>query len=299
MSLRLKTLLHLFLVYISWGTTYIGFKLTLEVLGPFFCVGFRMALGGLLLCLLLMLCGRWRRPALRDLRHAAIYGIFMCVVASGFLSRGQLTVPSGVAGVICGSTPISMMLFGLLLAGEKPPSPIQWAGLFGGFCGLIILAASQRGGLAGHGNLAGMLWIVGATFGWVGGSLLLRRFPERTAFPPLQSCGLLLLVGGLESVAVGLFCGEASAMRWHNLRPAVAIAFSWMVVGGGILAYSSYFWLLEHVSIATAISYEYVVPVIGIFLGWWIGGEEVSSRMLLGCALTIGSVFFVVRGRSH
>ncbi len=220
-------------------------------------------------------------------------------MASGFLSKGQLTVPSGVAGVISGSTPISMMLFGWLLAGEKRPLPMQWAGLLGGSCGLLVLAASQHGELAGNGDISGMLWIIGATLGWVGGSLLLRRFPEKTALSPLESCGLLLLVGGLESVVVGLFCGEASAMHWHNLRPATVIAFSWMVIGGGILAYSSYFWLLEHVSIATAISYEYVVPVIGIFLGWWIGGEEVSSRMLLGCTLTIGSVFFVVRGRGH
>lgn len=82
--------------------------------------------------------------------------------------------------------------------------------------------------------------------------------------------------------------------RFENLRPEVALAFAWMVVGGSILAYSSYFWLLEHASIATAVSYEYVVPVIGVFLGWRLGGENVNPQMLLACCMTVGSVFFLL-----
>ena len=47
-------------------------------------------------------------------------------------------------------------------------------------------------------------------------------------------------------------------------------------------------------TIATAISYEYVVPVIGIFLGWLLGGEMLTWKMLLACAMTVGSVFFIM-----
>lgn len=83
-------------------------------------------------------------------------------------------------------------------------------------------------------------------------------------------------------------------VHWENLRPSVLAAFSWMVIGGAILAYSSYFWLLKHTSIATAVSYEYVVPVIGLVLGWQIGGESVNSQMVLASCLTVGSVFFVM-----
>lgn len=82
--------------------------------------------------------------------------------------------------------------------------------------------------------------------------------------------------------------------RWENLRPEVALAFAWMTIGGSIIAYSSYFWLLTHVSIATAVSYEYVVPVIGVLLGWWLGGEAITGRIVLACCLTVGSVFFVL-----
>ena len=63
---------------------------------------------------------------------------------------------------------------------------------------------------------------------------------------------------------------------------------------GGVAAYACFFWLLENVPIATAISYEYVVPVIGIFLGWLLGGEMLTWKMLLDCTMTVGSVFFIM-----
>ena len=43
----LHVMLHLFLVYISWGSTYIGYKFSLGVAGPFLVGGSRMVIGGI------------------------------------------------------------------------------------------------------------------------------------------------------------------------------------------------------------------------------------------------------------
>ena len=287
-------LANLFLVYISWGSTYIGLKLTLEVLGPFSACGARMGLGGLLLCLWLILRGRWRRPTRADLRHAALFGLVMVVMASGFLSKGQVYIDSTIAAVVTGSTPITMLLAAWLFAGEDRPGPAQCFGLAAGFVGLVLLGFSNsEGGV--RATPGGIAWVLSASFAWVGGSLAMRRRPFKTGLSAEQSCALLLALGGLESVLLGLACGEAEVTRWANLRPAVLVAFSWMVIGGAIIAYSCYFWLLTHTTTAVAISYEYVVPVIGLFLGWWIGGETVSAVMIFASCLTLGSAFLVMR----
>ena len=97
--LSLKILLNLFLVYISWGSTYIGFEFTLEVLGPFLACGSRMLLAGLLLCAAIVCTGRWQRPSRADWRHACWLAVFMVLMASGFLGKGQEYVSSGVAAV--------------------------------------------------------------------------------------------------------------------------------------------------------------------------------------------------------
>lgn len=291
---RWIVLLHLVLVYISWGSTYLGLKLALEVLGPFMACGARMTLGGLLFGLYLRLAGRWRRPTAADLRHAAVFGLLMVVMASGFLSKGQEYIDSSVAALVSGSTPISMLVAAWLFAGEERPSAAQWLGLAGGLIGLVLLGgAHTEGGL--RADPAGVCWVLSGTFAWVGGSLVMRRRPAVTRLLPQQSCALLLLVGGLESLLLGALCGECSMTHWENLRPEVLLAFAWMVVGGAIFAYNSYFWLLSHVSIATAVSYEYVVPVIGILLGWRLGGEAVNGQMLLASCLTVSSVFLILR----
>lgn len=295
MPQRAKILANLFLVYISWGSVYIGFKFVLEVLPPFLAVGSRMTLAGLLLCAWLRLAGRWQRPGPGDTRAIFALAFFLVFVASGFLGKGQDYVPSGVAAVVTGTTPISMLLGAWLFAHEPRPGLAQCLGLAGGLGGLSLLAFA-RGGDASLG--IGTLWLLAATFGWVAGSLAARHMPRTTGLPHMQECGLILLAGGLECLAGAAVFGEFSRLRLQNLDATVILAFAWMVLGGSIIAYSSYFWLLRHSTTAVAVSYEYVVPIIGVFLGWWLGGESLNPQVLGACALIAGSVFFVLWGQA-
>lgn len=296
---------HLFLLYISWGSTYVAIKWCLAALGPFLLVGCRMLVAGGLLALFLLATGRWKRPSRGDCLHAVWLAVFMVLMGSGFLAKGQqLGVSACAAALITGSTPFSMLLAGWLFAGERRPCLMQWLGLVGSFAGLVMLEMGQEaarmelgGPLApGEGGLplAGMCWILFATWGWVAGSLLSRRFPHTSPLSGLQSCSLLLLVGGLECVVAGLLWGEASLTHWELLQARSVLAFLWMSIGGGIFAYYCYFWLLERVSIAVAVSYEYVVPVVGVLLGWQLAGEPVNAMMAGACALIVLSVFFVM-----
>ena len=291
----LHVMLHLFLVYISWGSTYIGYKFSLGVAGPFLVGGSRMVIGGILLALFLMLTGRWIRPERKDWIHATWMGVFMVLLASGFLAKGQESVASSTAAVITGSTPITMLVAGWLFANEPRPRLLQWTGLATGTCGLVLLAYSQQnvGGVQ-QSSISGMIWVFAATWGWVAGTLVSRRFPHASGLSGMQSCALLLICGGLESLLVAACAGEAALLQPGEIGAAELFAFGWLTVGGSIIAYYAYFWLLSHASIATAVSYEYVVPVIGVFLGWHIGGEAVTWRILLTCVLIVGSVFFVM-----
>ena len=164
----LHVMLHLFLVYISWGSTYIGYKFSLGVAGPFLVGGSRMVIGGILLALFLMLTGRWIRPERKDWIHATWMGVFMVLLASGFLAKGQESVASSTAAVITGSTPITMLVAGWLFANEPRPRLLQWTGLATGTCGLVLLAYSQQnvGGVQ-QSSISGMIWVFTATLGWV------------------------------------------------------------------------------------------------------------------------------------
>lgn len=296
MSLRIKVLVNLALVYISWGSTYIGFKFGLTVLGPFMVTGLRMASAGTLVFLFLMATNRLRLPSRADLIHAIWFAVFTVVMASGFICKGQEYISSGVASVVSGSTPISMLLGVWLFAGERRPTLLQCLGLAGGFTGLVLIGTAPDEAQSTS-SLTGMLWVLGATFGWVTGTVITKRSPSHSRLSPFESCGLLLFFGGLECLLIGLLCGESQMVQPNNITPQVCLAFAWLVIGCSIAGYYCYFWLLNHVSTSLAISYEYVIPVLGIFFGWWLGGEHPGTRVLCACALVICSVIFVVQRR--
>lgn len=65
----------LFLVYIGWGSSYIGYKLSLEVAGPFLVAGGRAFIGGLLLAFMLLASGKWVRPSWKTIRWNLVVGI--------------------------------------------------------------------------------------------------------------------------------------------------------------------------------------------------------------------------------
>lgn len=143
-----------------------------------------------------------------------------------------------------------------------------------------------------------MILVLLAAVGWVFASLFMKKHPVGQALSVLQATSLLLVCGGADCFILAFILGEPFAMHWENLRPDIIIAFSWMTIGGTLVAYSCYIWLLTHVSIALAVSYEYVVPVVGIILGWYVGGEHITPGILMACAVTIGSVALVIH-RPH
>lgn len=286
----------LFLVYISWGSVYLGNKLSLEIAGPFLVCGVRNILAGILMLgCALCLKGQWRRPALREIVVLSGLAVLLVLASGGFLVLGQTQVSSMVAAVVMSSTPIFMLIGAFLFAGEPAPNLPQCIGMIAGACGVIFLSWSEQS--AGTGTVLGVITLLGAVLGWVSGSLLLKKVSVARDMPMLESTGIILLIGGIESLLVGLGLGEGAGIHLENLNAANVTAFAWMVVGGSFLAYGSYLWLLAHVSVSLAVSYEYVVPVIGILLGWLLGGEAITSSTIIACLVTISSVVLVVRHR--
>ena len=289
-------IIMLFLVYASWGSVYIGNKLSLEIAGPFLVCGLRNGLAGLLTLAVCYLRKKsWKTPSLKDVRNHALIGSMLVLMSSGFLTLGQTQVASGVAAVIMGSTPIVMLVAAWLFAGDEVPTRTQCIGMCTGACAIVYLSWSEQS--AGTGTVLGVLILLGAIAGWVSGSLIMKTANIAKDMPMMESTGLLLLMGGLESLVVASLFGEFSTIQPQNLRPDTILAFSWMVIGGSFLAYACYIWLLVNVNVSLAVSYEYVCPVIGILLGCFIGGEKVSADMIAACAVSISSVFLVVRHR--
>lgn len=282
----------LLLVYISWGSCFIATKFAIRSFPAFLMCGMRMTLAGLLLYGWSWLRGRRHLPTRRDWSHSLVLAFFMVFLACGFLAKGQEFVASGTAAMILGAVPIWMVLGSWLFCGDPRPSASQFFGLGLGFCGLIILSVNQAS--TGENSGWGILLVLLAALGWVTGSFYSKKHANETKLSVMQTSALLMFIGGIQCFAGGAAIGELSRFSADSVTFLSVGALFYLVFFGAIIAYTCYFWLLMHTRTAVAISYEYVNPVIGVFLGWLLAGERVDAAIVTACCLTVISVFFVV-----
>ena len=288
----LQVILCLVLVYISWGSCFIFIRFALESFPPFILCGLRMAIAGIFLFALTWLRGERILPNRADWKRSFLLAFYLVFVASGFLSKGQEFIASGVAAMILGTVPIWMVLADWLTGQSSRPSALQFTGLGSGFVGLVLLACSQN--TVGGGSLWGLLLVVLAALGWVYGSLLSKRYSSATHLSVMSSTALIMFLGGIQSLCAAAALGEFSLFSPDAISLRAALSLLTLILLGAVVAYTCYFWLLVHTRTVVAISYEYVNPVIGVFLGWCFADEPVTSLMILACCLTVSSVFLIV-----
>ena len=69
---------------------------------------------------------------------------------------------------------------------------------------------------------------------------------------------------------------------------------AYLVVFGSLVAFSAYTWLLQNAPVSLVSTYAYVNPVVAVFLGTLFLHEPITPTILIGAALIIAAVAFIV-----
>ena len=70
-------------------------------------------------------------------------------------------------------------------------------------------------------------------------------------------------------------------------------ALGYLVVFGSLIGFTAYVWLLKVSTPARVSTYAFVNPVVAVFLGWMLAGEELSLRVLVAAAVIIVAVMLI------
>ncbi len=281
--------LALGLVYVCWSTTYFAIQEGVRTLPPFLFGGTRVALAGV--CVLAWL---WLRGRLVATSSLAVFGMWvagslMFVGGNGLINLGQKTVPSGLASVLVATCPLFLALLEWLTPGGDRLPLLAWFGLLAGLVGVVILALGR--GLGADAPVPGMLFCLASAFTWALGSVVARHWPSGCSL--IQTAGVHLLLGGLTMTVLGIVIGETTELRPESFTTEAVLAFFWLLIVGSLVGFVAYVWLLGHVSAALAGSYAYVNPVLAILIGWALGGETITSGMVMGLVVILAGVALV------
>ena len=282
------------IVYVAWGSTYLGIRVMDRTIPPFLGAGVRFLFAGAVMYAGLALWrGRPPRVSPRELGSLAVVSVLLLLAGNGGVTFAERHVPSGLAALLVASMPLWILVI-RTLAGDRPRRATL-AGLAIGFVGVGLLVA--RGGVQQGVSVGHMLFVVGAASCWALGSWLSGRLP----MPADASAGtaIEMLIGGGALLALSPAVGERwSALTLHASADSL-LAVGYLAVFGSILAFTAYVWLLQHAPISQVSTYAYVNPVVAVTLGAVILGEPVSAVTLLGGAIIVTAVAVVIRSEGQ
>jgi drug/metabolite transporter (DMT)-like permease len=282
-------------VYLVWGSTYLAIRFTVESMPPMLSAGLRFLLGGLVLALaVLVLAGRSAlRMSRAQLGSAVLIGLLLPAWGNGMVVIAESHVASGLAALLIASVPLYVVVLRRLL-GERPPA-VTLLGVSLGMAGLAVLLLG--GPVAGaHGSAGWAPWLVLlAGLGWAVGSVASTRLPVPAN--PFTLSAVEMVAGGAAMMIVGLVSGERVDLA--EVTTASWLSWSYLILFGSLLAFSSYVFVLGKLPVSTVATYAYVNPVIAVLLGVLFAGERFGLAQLAGGLIVLAAVVLVVRAEQR
>lgn len=292
------TVLAFAMVYTSWGTTYLAIRegVHAQQLPPALFGGTRVALAGWVLLAYLGLTGVSLRFSRVDCLWILISGVLLFVGGNGLITVAEKTVESGVAAIFAATTPLWLGLLETLWPNGERLEGRGWLGIMIGLGGTLILLEPRLQTPADLFKDPGPLLVLGSASCWALGSLLIRY--HRPVGSHLAAAAYQMIVGGSALALLGLCLGESGEVTAERLNLRSGFAFCYLLIVGSLIGFVAFNWLLGHVSATMVGTYAYVNPLIAVLVGWLLGGEAITLRMLGGMAVILMAVG-LVRGASR
>jgi drug/metabolite transporter (DMT)-like permease len=285
----LRVLLAFASIYLLWGATFLAIRIAVLEIPPLFTAGVRFLTAGALLYAWMRLRGQ-PAPSAVEWRSIALTALCMFVVTYGALFWAEQYVPSGVTSVIEATLPITTMGIEVFVFRRQSFSGRMLAAVLLGFGGVAwLLLGRQQQAFAVLPSLA----ILAGGVAWSLGAVLTRSMPRPRSLP--LTAGAQMMLGGVVLLALSQLSGELEPLPHVTLRAALAV--SYLIIGGSLLGFTAYAWLLARMPATRVASHAYVNPVVAVALGYLVAGEQLSPRLLLASALVIASVFLLLSER--
>src|ERR1039458_1888485 len=292
---RWKVIVAFGLVYVFWGSTYLGIGIAVEQIPRGVVCAARFLVAGTVMLAYCALTGRRIRFSARQLGHLAAVGILLLMGGNLTLSYAERIVPTGLAALLVALTPLWFLVLDSLLLGDHHISRRGKIGLAIGIAGVVVLIWPDllHPKSLGHRELWWSLGLQLGSFSWALGSVLSKKW-QTAAADPFSATAWQVTFAGIGNLIFALLVEKPSNVTW-TFRGVGAILY--LVVFGSWIGYTAYIWLLQHVPTSKVSTYAYVNPAVAVFLGWLVLHERIDRYIAMGSAIIVASVVLVTSAK--
>jgi drug/metabolite transporter (DMT)-like permease len=282
-----KTLLAFAIIYFVWGSTFFAIRIGVHEVPPFLFAAMRFFTAGVLL-FGWMLAHGGRSPNKRQWLSISLIALLIFVGDYGLLFWAEQRVPSGIAAVMMATIPVFMALSEILFLRTQRLTGRLALALLIGIGGVAVLMSRSLNLGGAPIDTTGAIALIFGSICWSVASVLSRVLP----LPPSKviSSGAQMLTGGAMLLLIAAARGE-----FHSLHPSAVSRAAWLsllylIVMGSLLGFTAYVWLIHHESPTKVGTYAYVNPIVAVLLGYFLGGEALGLRTILGTLFILVSV---------
>jgi len=285
-----KTLLAFAIIYFVWGSTFLAIRVGVHEVPPFLLAAMRFLVAGFVLYAWMIARGE-RSPSMRQWMSASLLAILIFVLDYGLVFWAEQRVPSGIAAVMMATIPAFMALSEIIFLRTQRLTVRLGMALLIGIGGVAVLM-NRSLNLGGTPiDRVGAVALIVASMSWSIASAFARKLPLPTS--KVMSSGAQMLAGGVFLALTSGSLGEFHSFHPWTVSRGAWLSLLYMIVAGSIIAFTAYVWLIHHESPTKVGTYAYVNPVVAVLLGYFLGGEALGLRTILGTLFVLISVVVI------
>jgi drug/metabolite transporter (DMT)-like permease len=271
-------------------------KEALQFCEPFFLVGFRMSLAGLLLLAYSTLKEKNSTFKLSHIKHLIMLSTFQIYLANICEIWSLKYMESAKVCLIFSLSPFLSALIAFLVLRETL-SVKKWWGMIIGFIGLIPIIFTNTSQESSSGSffifsyaeLVLLIGVASSVYGWV----ILKKILQSLHYSPMFANGTSMLIGGILSLIHSFAAGENWQPIPVNNFSAFLIYSTIMCLISNIICYNLYGFLLKKFS-ATFMSFAgLITPIFASLFGFVFLKENITWQFFASMLLfSIGLFVF-------
>ena len=285
---KILIILAFFSIYGIWGSTYLLNKIAVTEIPAFSLAALRFLIAGVLILLIAKILKKPLHISKKQFLNATIAGFLFLVYGNGVFVWALNYIDSSFAALLASTQPLFVLILMRLIDGKK----MQVKSIVGVVLGMIgmYLLVSQQGISAKEGSLLAIFVMFTCVLSWSYGSIFVskadlpKNFFVSTGYQMI-SAGVLLL-----TISFGL---QETWLLPTNWSFEAQLSVIGLILFGGIVAFTSFNFLLKNVSPEKVATSAYVNPIVAMILGWYVLGEQLSTQSIIASVVLLTGVYFI------
>ncbi len=273
-----------------WGSAFLLIKIAIVTIPPYTLTMGRMGIATLALFVVLILRGQWLPLDRKTLALFAFIGLFGSALPFTLINWGEIHIPSGLAAVLMGIMPITTALLAHFFIPDEPFGWRKAIGIFVAFGGLLILVGIDA--ISGFdASVTAQIAMLCAAAAYAVTTTFTRL---RVAHPGLIMATGSSMMGFLWVLPLALVYDRPWSLTPDLMGVSATVLLGLLPSAVGILLF---FHLIRRVGATIFAQVNYLIPLVGAFLGVVFLGEALNWQLISALVLVLSGISIVTLAR--